>query len=412
MSVSAIPCGRGPTLYLHIGAGKTGTTAIQAALARNALVLAQRGVLVPDQELRIGGAVTGTQLNYFETMAAADVQAIGDVSGRLLSHTHHRAVVVSAENLINRRSFATLFKPLTEVFDIRVVAYVRRQDDWLRAAWSQWGFRKADFRTWLGESPLGEVANWWKILTAWHAELGGESKLIVRVFDRAALVGGDVVRDFFSAIGESTVGLALDGKSINPTLNDVGLRVAARNPDLISNIQDNRFLDFLRAVDIDGVTERIAAWGATERRALMQLYNDGNERLRARYLPYLKDLFPPVEDDGPAYTDAQYRDAELALLWRALFRIWDSRSGPNQPPARSPEIRRDADAVPDGRSQPRAEADVVVPRHHVARRQHLYPARSQHTVRRGARRVLRPRQPVRATVVRLALDTFRQPEKA
>ena len=60
---------------IHIGAGKTGSSAIQLFLKENASTLAEDGILVPAENLERGGRNVGSHVWFFHSAPASRYQA-------------------------------------------------------------------------------------------------------------------------------------------------------------------------------------------------------------------------------------------------------------------------------------------------------------------------------------------------
>jgi hypothetical protein len=321
-----------PRLSIHIGAAKCGSSAIQETLRRNAESLKRIGVLVPDTQLGTELPPSGTQVRFFEDLKPFDdarVQVITDkleALRRASDSTSHATVIISAENLINSGVFAGLFRNAPRMFDVEVVAYIRRQDEFLLGAWNQWHFKvNNDLGTWL-EGVTGQMADWDARLAAWEHELP-DAKLSVRVFDRDRLVGGDVVTDFLYLLGVPAEALLLDPEPVNRGLNELAMTIAMRNRHLFLGRHDHRFTQFLARYGADLVTEPISAGlglAPEQRRALVAAYAEGNERIRKRWFPQLPEggLFSTdFEQTGEPLGPEGLRERELDLLWTILFRL-------------------------------------------------------------------------------------------
>ena len=132
-----------PRLILHIGAGKTGTSAIEDALQKNHSLLRDRGILVPDTKLGVGPPTAGGHVLTFERVRPVTQESMDVVQEKLLAlslvavDNGWHTVIISAENLINAVDFARLFRHADEANHVRVIAFIRRQDDYAFAAWSQ-----------------------------------------------------------------------------------------------------------------------------------------------------------------------------------------------------------------------------------------------------------------------------------
>ncbi len=321
-----------PRLFLHIGAGKAGSSAIQHALKENAAALRAQGVIVPDSGLGDGPSIDGQHVLFFSRLEPIDDHKVEYVTRkldlqRLAVEPPPLAVVVSAENLINRRDLARLFRPARDLFDIEVIVYIRRQDDFLIAAWNQWHFKTDEpFRSWC-DRVKGREANWDNLIKPWEETLEGV-QYTVRVYDRQRLVRGDVVADFFDAIGvdpHGLVGVGSANPDVNRSVNEIAMRVAARNPSHFQDVHDNRFREFLGLLGGERVYEKVNTGlyiDAAERRELVGLYAESNERLRMRRCPWLPEggLFSDdFEEPGPTIGEREQIDRELDLLWTVVF---------------------------------------------------------------------------------------------
>jgi hypothetical protein len=305
---------------------------VQDLLARNVRQLARRGVLVPGNDLS-AKAVDGNQNWYFQRLLASGGDGSEAVAQRLrLLERHcrkHRlsTIVVSAESLSTQPSFAAFFAPVRDEFDVEVVLYVRRQDEFLLAAWSQWYMKtEPDFPAWL-ERVAGMMANWETVISPWAAQLPG-ARIIVRVYEPERLADGDVVVDFMQLLDVPMDGLQLaDEERINRSLNEVATLVAMRNRHQFDGRHDRDFSNFLRFYGALAATTSVnsgAFLSGDERRALVARYSDSNEAVRQHYRPDLPvgGLF---SDDYPT-TDALDGDQrvmrELDLLWNVIYRMY------------------------------------------------------------------------------------------
>jgi hypothetical protein len=119
-----------PRLTLHIGIHRTGTTAVQKALHDARSDLAARGVHYAFETVNHNFVASCVQQG--ERTAKSVVQQL--IEEGLDSGQPH--VLVSAENLAGLRDPVALWD-LQRHFDVRVLAYLRRQDHWLESWYNQ-----------------------------------------------------------------------------------------------------------------------------------------------------------------------------------------------------------------------------------------------------------------------------------
>lgn len=211
---------------LHIGTEKTGSTSVQQFLFQNRSALEREGCLFPasagylsnhklvvyakrDPEddllsMSFDGVVPETLSDWKENFVLEHCrEVLPFLKTRLV---RRRTVVYSSEHLQSRLTtqdeisrVARLLRPLFDRID--VVVYLRRQDKLALSAHST-SMRGGASNTFSFSTinAAGPYYNHLKLLQDWSAVFGQEN-IIVRLFDRDRLVGGDVVRDFISTTG-------------------------------------------------------------------------------------------------------------------------------------------------------------------------------------------------------------------
>ncbi len=310
------------TLYLHIGTPKTGTTAIQIFCEANKRALARRGYCFPIfphkyEDARIQR--NGRFLVYFEGADGGFERPCEErMWRRRMDYVEalfrkYPNVILSDEDIWRAARFKcpSLWERLkaeacARGFELRIVVYLRRQDQFLHSWWAQ---RVKTARGECGRMRWSEMlarADEWMELD-YHAHLEriaacfGRDAIDVRVYDRARFAGGDVVMDFLGAIG------LIPGDDFvhpsgeqNPSLGGSALEVCRILNGMpgISPFERSRLE---RRVAACGALAGGAADGAPlsldELRAFLRKYEESN-RLVAR--DYLGDvdgaLFAPPHD--------------------------------------------------------------------------------------------------------------------
>ncbi len=318
-------------LILHIGGAKCGSSAIQAFLRQNAEMLAERDIALPGKHLDFASEVTGEQIWAFED-AATGGPGMGDLPDRLSAlmtaadEKGARQIVLSAENICNHPQLANVVETACAHRAVKVVFYVRRQDDFLISSWQQWHLKVfGSLEAYLADR-VGRVGNWYNMITPW-ADAFGDDKIVVRPFVRDQLKDGDVVADFCDAAGLDSTGLSPLSRAANPSFDEALARLAHRANDVFEGPHDNRFYEVMvRLLGKDALKKSSASslLPLETRRRILARYRDENDALRDRFLPHLNNqsLFhPPTERNVLEKSDTQKTSEDIAMLTRCVYAL-------------------------------------------------------------------------------------------
>jgi hypothetical protein len=132
-------------LSLHIGHPKVASTAIENALVQHVDALRAQGYLVADSNFEFPeeGPLDGAPVQYVADMCARQEVGLKEAVltfhelGSRLGDRFDKAIVSSESMTKPEAEF--LARALRHEFEIHVIYYIRRQDDWLVSAWNQWG---------------------------------------------------------------------------------------------------------------------------------------------------------------------------------------------------------------------------------------------------------------------------------
>ncbi|MER8753580.1 hypothetical protein NKH57_31050 [Mesorhizobium sp. M1050] len=180
-------------VILHIGVHKTGTSALQSFLHRNAALLSDRGVFYKP---------TSTAWPNHNPLAAAflrDSEDYGpDRLAKTLEEAGERTLLISSEMLCDHNIDLDLFLSLLEGHDVRTIAYIRHPSDIIISAFNE-VVRHYD-RHWtrpLNERPFAYDPSQIDILRRWLKV----PNLTLAPYDHAQWVGGSIFSDFLAMIG-------------------------------------------------------------------------------------------------------------------------------------------------------------------------------------------------------------------
>lgn len=192
-----------PILYLHIGVHRTGTTSIQAYLHSNQQCFLDEGVLIA-----FGQGRPFQQAELIRKRSTTS-EAVGRKILTQLGHGDSAArKVVFSEEDICQSTDPELFAGLSTHFKVKVVIFLRRQDQWLES-WFQQNI-KAQWNPELSHISFAEFLrlaqegrfhwiNYQSLATNWSRVFGREN-ILLRVMERSQMPNGPV-HEFLCLIG-------------------------------------------------------------------------------------------------------------------------------------------------------------------------------------------------------------------
>ena len=318
-------------LVVHIGGAKCGSSAIQAFLRQNSETLSDRHIAVPGKALDFRSEVTGEQIWAFED-AATGIGNPSDLVARLTKLLEEadeqgaNKIVLSAENICNHACLVDVLGRARGNRPIKVVFYVRRQDDFLISGWQQWHLKVFDTVEAYLADRVGRVACWHSMIAPW-ADVLGDDSIVVRPFVRDRLKNRDVVADFCDVIGVDQAGLSPLPRAANPSFDEALARLAHRVRDVFDGPHDNRFYEtMVRLLGTDALKKESASslLSLETRHHILARYAEENELLKKRFLPDFGDapLFNlPSERNVRDLSEAKKLSDDMAMLTRCVYAI-------------------------------------------------------------------------------------------
>ena len=314
-------------LVLHIGAHKTGTSAIQVFLNQAMGKLMEQGWVFAPQP---NGHLNWSPMVVIEPTEEGghfrlDEPVLQALVQRIRSRKRH--LILSAEDLFfleppEIAQFAGKMQDLAS--DITIICYLRRQDRMALSQWAQGGQTIQSAAVFGSEdSPLRPLTAQMRSyldyagrLEQWRAAFP-HAQIITRVYDRNLFPGGDVVRDFMAALGLSVQGIdvPLDVNSAFGTRAVqfyYWLRAQGFRQSEISEVIGRGVVE---------VTEDRAMPSRAEAAAFLETFADSNRRLAAMIgVPQAFDAemtdYPEVSTYRPL--DPEFKLRNLMALTQSL----------------------------------------------------------------------------------------------
>lgn len=217
------------TLYIHVGAGKTGTSALQRFMKMNREKLEKLGVFIP-----LHGTTNFDHVIMHHKLSAHQATISEAISlWSLISEQGHQTTLVSSEFFHSTLSTSlgdTLFPEIQKVmrgYNIKIVFYIRKHSQWLQSAYSQWvkaeemDLKFQEFLKRAKNSPPDQALKF--------ANIFGDENVIVRPYEKGQFVGGNIFSDFINAIGLNwDSSFKTPEGNPNPRLTPVALEVKRR----------------------------------------------------------------------------------------------------------------------------------------------------------------------------------------
>ena len=331
-------------LFLHIGTPKTATTFLQGTFVKNGSWLESLGLCYPN-------LLNGPKGNHITLLfaAARTISAFAREYGihteaerksfekKLDAHIanlvkeapdHIDSFIFSSENLVanmGQRGVVELKKMLAPYFDeIKVICYIRRQDDGLlsmysthmRRGFSSGGFDEYIDRMLKDPSPNPYI-DYAKLISIW-SDVFGRDNIIVRRFDKAHFVGDSgILSDFMSVIKGGTVDIpetlekAQDpNASLSAPLLAYLARLNVDYPFTINGVPDRKRNKIARVLnDLPYSCKPTMSPEMSHR--IMQFFATSNEEIRSQWFPDDPELFGPASAVSQTPTLGKLSDREF-----------------------------------------------------------------------------------------------------
>ena len=312
-----------PRLFVHVPVHKTGSTALQQTLYCNDSWLIQKQITY----------LPNFTIDYQRAcLAAQSGDALRNILRQMREEANGKSVIVSTEqlHLLDDVLISDFVDALNEVFadhDITFVIYLRRQDEAFASFYNQIvKFGTTTDTTGQAFAGFARFFDYERYLDLLQKNLRSTDTLLVRIYDRKALVDHDIVSDFFDAVGIDDGLIVRFPQVINPSLETSVLKLKhAMNVNL-----DGAPVDLLQSLagvlgdvsrQINNGNPDTNVLTGLERDLIMANYADSNRRMANRYLG--DKSFSLDKRPSPSYESSLeiVLPAVLARLSRYFFHI-------------------------------------------------------------------------------------------
>lgn len=313
-------------IVLHIGANKTGSSAIQRFVQKNRASLLNRGFAIPDRTLGWSDKVTGEHVFTLQSWISngyAPIEVEGFIEQLESTKPEGKTIFISAENLSNLGS-AKIFTPLSKR-RVKVIFYIRRQDDIIASSWQQWHSKvQSEFDAWLINA-LQSIGHWEQVINDW-AEIVGRDNIDVAIFDREEFHDGDILKDFVTRLELDPEDLAWDYSfsESNPSFSDIITPLVAGNTSIFSDVHDNEFYKIVQEFTGTSYSKRkkVSLMTRVQRDNIFNYFKDQNERIKKQHFPNRKHLFKPIDHNKYNYlTEDEIKDEQLRFLTEFVYQL-------------------------------------------------------------------------------------------
>ena len=237
-------------LIVHAGFGKCVSSSIQRALFQNIARLRKEQVYMFNKNLEMAQdqgphGVAHRFLSAAEEKGHPLAGKVARVVGSMTADNSEGTCVLSAESLV-MPGMSRLFVGLDKECDVTLVYYVRPQWQWIPSAWQQWFLKQGTTIDLFVDECLklprpafrDRIQEWQKALPS--------AKVRIRFLISELLQGTSPARDFLHLLGVSGDGYEVEDEPRNTSLDYAIVHVLSKNPQLFSDIHDNRLRRGLR----------------------------------------------------------------------------------------------------------------------------------------------------------------------
>lgn len=327
-----------PLLYFHIGGGKTGSSAIQAFLNINRDILNRKGIYYPYPEI-IDFSDKINHSTIFVKLLELEKEKRSEYANFLVDSLYKYCIkynitktIISHEGMSPNNEFIRkIFS--SNLFEIKVIVYIRRQDSWIESGWKQWGIKHKDcndITDWielLKTHPFwSQQLNWNLFISQWE-NLLRRKHIIVRIYEKDKLYRKNIIDDFMNILSISDIKdfkqpNRTSSKEANRGYNNQVLELIHISKNLMQNEHDNSFFEFLdQYLDKKYLKKPFDDYSILtidQRLNILDYYKNSNNEILKKYFPDNDKLFSEeISNKSPIEVDTK---EILAIMTEIMFK--------------------------------------------------------------------------------------------
>lgn len=319
-----------PTLFLHIGRPKTGSTALQHFLVNNRVLLRQKGVLYPltgrhQRASHLFAYAYAPDMRRAAGLAEMDPDTLWrDLAGEVAQAAPSK-VILSSENLwfVDPRR---LPEDLSRDYQVKVIVYIRRQDNVIASSFCEEVKREqidlnADVKSYSLYAPRLQLLDYYRMLKPWGLCFGS-GNVYVRIYETVA---GNVQEDLCRLLDIDPAVCELDATAINPSFPFDVLSLISRARRIpLGDFAQRRFVtmvsEALALLDYDPAYDPGGLFSLQLRQLIMRNFEESNAAILKEFVrDGSHQLFPPLETQEYLQPRKDMDPVRMALLFTGLY---------------------------------------------------------------------------------------------
>lgn len=306
-------------LIVHIGTAKAGSSTIQRFLTINQKRIANDcKVWIADHNMELGLEFERFPIAFFESLflrveagdRRTELSNTWEKFARKMERAGKTTAIISAESLSSSPAYTEFFESAAPHFQIHVIAYFRRQDDWIVSAWKQWPMKSGvPLEDYARQCMAAKSPQFLDVFESWKRIADPENIRIKPLSDRFLHPQG-LAKDFAEAAGIHHDSLDYDMPVVNSTFDYSILSILQSKPSIFRNGHDNELFHYLdKFPELTKQCGKSPFLSSPLQRLIVDSFEEENREMHRKFFPNLEydDVFglrPETEQEPPSLIQA------------------------------------------------------------------------------------------------------------